>query len=222
MNFSLGSISTLKLAQGWLFPAVPYLLFLFGKQINRAFFAVISILFGLMTHWAQAAGDASAGKTAWIKNCERCHGFPQPESANAFSDYATTANKLSVYASDAGAITRSANAGYTIPQGNTNDKAAPGNSTNGPMGTWAGMAENRLGTGTIPTKLAIDISAYFATFFSPPETPAIGFITEGDAQVSVTFTAPKSDLTITHYTVLSNPGGFTGNGKTGPITVFGL
>ena len=107
MNFSLGSISTLKLAQGWLFPAVPYLLFLFGKQINRAFFAVISILFGLMTHWAQAAGDASAGKTAWIKNCERCHGFPQPESANAFSDYATTANKLSVYASDAGAITRS-------------------------------------------------------------------------------------------------------------------
>ncbi len=222
MNFSLGSIPTVKSGQGWQFPAVADFLFLFGKQLTRAIFAVVSLLFGLMSHWAQAAGDATAGKAAWIKNCERCHGRPQPHSADAFSDYGTTANKLSVYASDASAITRAANEGYIIPQGNTNDKEAPGKSTSGPMGTWAGMAENRLGTGTTPTQLTIDVSAYFATLFALPESPTIGFATAGDSQASVTFTAPKSDLTITHYTVTSDPGGFTGSGTTSPIAVSGL
>lgn len=249
MNFSLGSKSSLNLGQAWQFPAVADFLFPFGKQFHRAFWAAVSVLFGLMSHWAQAAGDASAGKTARIKNCERCHGLPQAGSANAFSDYGTTANTLSVYASDAGAITRSANAGYIIPQGNTNDKEAPGNNTNGPMGTWAGMAENRLGSGTIPTQLAIDISAYFATYFALPETPAIGFATAGVTQAKVTFIAPKSDLIIssvragsrqakvfftapaegaliTGYTVTALADGIatglTASGTKSPITVFGL
>lgn len=222
MNLSLGIMTNLFYGQSWKFPVVPDSLLLCVKQFTRVFFAVISVIFGLMSHWAQAAGDAHAGKAAWIKHCERCHGKPQPDSTDAFSDYATTANQLWVYASDAAAITKAANAGYIIPLGNTNDKEAPGKNTNGPMGTWAGMAENKLGTGTIPTQYAINISAYFATFFSVPEAPTIGFASVGDSQVSVSFTAPRSELSITNYTVTSNPGGFTGSGTSSPIMVSGL
>ncbi|ADE11705.1 fibronectin type III domain-containing protein [Sideroxydans lithotrophicus] len=171
---------------------------------------------------AQAAGDASRGQYNWEYTCQHCHGDPQTNKNAAFSDYDTTANSLAVYASDPAAITKAANAGYTIPDGNTNDKVEPGHSTNEPMGTWAGMAPNRLGLGTTPTQYAIDFSAYFATFFRVPAAPAIGAATAGNGQASVTFTAPKSDLTVTGYTVTSNPGGITATGSVSPIVVSGL
>ena len=57
-----------------------------------------------------------------------------------------------------------------------------------------------------------------------PGTPTIGTATKGNAQATVTFTAPASDggSPITGYTVTSNPGGFTGTGTSSPITVTGL
>ena len=57
-----------------------------------------------------------------------------------------------------------------------------------------------------------------------PGTPTIGTATKGNAQATVTFTAPTSDggSPITGYTVTSNPGGFTGAGTSSPITVTGL
>ena len=171
---------------------------------------------------ASAEGDAAAGKAAWIKTCDHCHGNPQPNSSDAFSDYDTTANKLSVYASDPAAITKAANEGYTIPAGNTNDKAEPGKNTNDPMGTWASDAPNKLGLGTTPTQYAINFSAYFATFYSVPAAPTISSVIAGNAQASVSFNPPKSDLTITSYTVTSNPGGITAKGKVSPINVTGL
>ena len=57
-----------------------------------------------------------------------------------------------------------------------------------------------------------------------PSAPTIGTATAGDAQASVTFTAPVSDggSAITGYTVTSSPAGLTVAGTVSPITVTGL
>ncbi|MGY0557684.1 putative Ig domain-containing protein [Lysobacter sp. A378] len=59
---------------------------------------------------------------------------------------------------------------------------------------------------------------------SPPDAPTIGTATAGDAQASITFTAPADDggSAITGYTVTSSPGSITANGPASPITVTGL
>ena len=195
-----------------------------NKFISRFSYALIAalmlaLLFGQS---AQAEGNALNGAYEWVRTCQHCHGKPQPNNAEAFSDYGTTANKLSVYANDPAAITKAANEGYIVPEGNTNDKVDPGANTNDPMGTWSGMGPKRLGVGRTPTQYAMDFSAYFASLFSPPEAPSIGAATAGNAQATVSFSPPKSDLTITSYTVTANPGGITAVGTASPITVTGL
>jgi uncharacterized protein (TIGR02145 family) len=57
-----------------------------------------------------------------------------------------------------------------------------------------------------------------------PGAPIIGTATKGNAQATVTFTAPGSNggSAITGYTVTSGPGGFTASGAASPITVTGL
>ena len=60
-----------------------------------------------------------------------------------------------------------------------------------------------------------------------PGAPTIGAATAGDAQASVSFSAPASNggSAITGYTVTSNPGGITAGGNgftTSPITLSGL
>ncbi|HUO50311.1 MAG TPA: fibronectin type III domain-containing protein [Candidatus Paceibacterota bacterium] len=57
-----------------------------------------------------------------------------------------------------------------------------------------------------------------------PGAPTIGTATAGDAQATVTFTAPASDggSPITSYTVTSSPGGITASGAASPLTVTGL
>ena len=59
---------------------------------------------------------------------------------------------------------------------------------------------------------------------SVPGAPTIGTATKGNAQATVTFTAPASNggSAITGYTVTSSPGGLTGTGSASPITVTGL
>ena len=61
----------------------------------------------------------------------------------------------------------------------------------------------------------------FPTF---PGAPTIGTATGGNAQASVTFTAPASTggSAITSYTVTSSPGGITASGASSPIVVTGL
>lgn len=63
--------------------------------------------------------------------------------------------------------------------------------------------------------------ANFPTF---PGAPTIGTATGGNAQASVTFTAPAATggASITGYIVTSSPGGLTGTGASSPITVTGL
>ncbi|MEQ1915386.1 MAG: fibronectin type III domain-containing protein [Gallionella sp.] len=138
---------------------------------NLAAFVITLLASTLSIPLSHAAGNAETGKAAWFRTCERCHGNPTPRSNNAFSDYGTTANKLSVYANDPTAITKAANEGYIVPEGNTNDKVPVGHNTKEEMGAFAGMAPDRLGYGTTPTQYAIDISAYFASLLEVPATP---------------------------------------------------
>lgn len=57
-----------------------------------------------------------------------------------------------------------------------------------------------------------------------PGAPTIGTATAGNAQATVTFTAPGSDggSPITNYRVTSSPGGITATGAASPITITGL
>lgn len=171
---------------------------------------------------APAAGDTAAGKAAWYRTCERCHGDPTPRSKDAFSDYGTTANKLSVYANDPAAITKAANEGYTVPEGNTNDKVPVGGNSSTEMRTFAGMAPDRLGYGTTPTQYAMDISAYFASLYSPPAPPVITAVDTGAGYASVSFSDAKSELPILSYTITAQPGGQQVSGSASPLTISGL
>jgi len=64
----------------------------------------------------------------------------------------------------------------------------------------------------------------FKTGTTVPGAPTSISATKGDAQATVTFTAPASDggSSITGYTATSNPGSFTGTGTASPVTVTGL
>jgi hypothetical protein len=205
------------------------LLFSSGKQtflfFNKSFLLVASILIliGIVPGSSVfAAGDAAAGKAYFASKCTKCHGKVSPREHDAYTDLDTTANPLSYYASDAAKITKAANEGYIIPEGNTDEKAKPGTSTNVPMKPWVGMGKDRLGEGNNPSQLALDMAAYFASFFDAPSSPKINDVTAKNASAIINFTTPKSELTITGYSVVSDPGNIVSTGPSSPITISGL
>jgi sugar lactone lactonase YvrE len=71
---------------------------------------------------------------------------------------------------------------------------------------------------------AATVSRSFSVITVVPGAPTIGTATAGNTQASVSFAAPASSggSTITGYTVISSPGGFTSTGSASPITVTGL
>ncbi len=71
---------------------------------------------------------------------------------------------------------------------------------------------------------ATQVTRSFAVNAVVPGAPTIGTATAGNAQASVTFTAPAftGGAAITSYTVTANPGGATASGVGSPITVAGL
>jgi len=74
------------------------------------------------------------------------------------------------------------------------------------------------------TNAASTVTQTFTVNAIVPGAPTIGTATAGDAEATVTFTAPASNggAAISGYTVTSNPGNFTGTGAGSPITVAGL
>jgi hypothetical protein len=89
--------------------------------------------------------------------------------------------------------------------------------TNGTPYSVQLKAVNIVGDGTATASTA-------ATPATTPGAPTIGTATFGNAQASVTFTAPVSNggSSVTGYTATSNPGGFTASGATSPLVVTGL
>jgi hypothetical protein len=221
MDFGINAVYRSENFRNRHLPSARTISLAFANTTSR--FVIFLFAAGMM-HCAtsSANGDPEFGRSSWEYVCKKCHGKPQPHNKAAFSEYGTTAYSLAYYASYPSAITKSANEGFIIPEGNTNDKEAPGGNTNGPMGSWAGMAPKRLGVGVTPSQYAIDISAYFATYFSPPNDPVISSVVAGNAQATVTFSAPKSELAISSYSVTANPGGQTATASASPITVSGL
>ena len=90
--------------------------------------------------------------------------------------------------------------------------------TNGTAYTFTVVATNANGN-SLPSSASNSV-----TPSTVPGAPTVGTATEGNAQVTVTFTAPASNggSAITGYTVTSNPGNITGSGSASPITVTGL
>jgi hypothetical protein len=79
-------------------------------------------------------------------------------------------------------------------------------------------------SGNASYSAAPTVSRSFTVKAVVPGAPTIGTAVAGNAQATVTFTAPASNggSTITGYTVTSSPGNLTANGSSGPITVTGL
>jgi len=78
--------------------------------------------------------------------------------------------------------------------------------------------------GNATYQTATTVARSFTVNAVVPGAPTIGTATAGDTQASVSFTAPMSNggVSITSYTVTSNPGGLTGSGTSSPLTVTGL
>jgi uncharacterized protein (TIGR02145 family) len=93
--------------------------------------------------------------------------------------------------------------------------------TNGTAYTFTITATNANGTG--PASSASN-SVTPSPTSTVPGAPTIGTATAGNAQATITFTAPGSNggSVITGYTVTSSSGGFTATGSASPITVSGL
>ena len=108
----------------------------------------------------------------------------------------------------------------TISQSGSGDITVTG-LTNGTSYTFTVTATNAIGT-----SLASAASNSVVPVIIP-DAPTIGTAVAGNAQATVSFTAPSNDggSTITSYTATSNPGGITGTvnqSGSGSITVTGL
>ncbi|MCG9965805.1 Ig-like domain-containing protein [Shewanella cutis] len=71
---------------------------------------------------------------------------------------------------------------------------------------------------------AVQVSRSFSVNAVVPSAPTIGAATAGNAQATVSFSAPAftGGAVITGYTLVSTPGGITASGASSPITITGL
>lgn len=118
----------------------------------------------------------------------------------------------------------SAITGYTVTASPGNFTATGASSpltvtglTNGTTYSFTAVATNIIGN-SLPSP------AIPGTPATVPDAPTSVSATAGNAQATISFTAPASDggSAITGYTVTSSPGNFTATGASSPLTVTGL
>src|ERR1035437_8543587 len=166
-----------------------------------------------------ASGNSSASSASNSVIPSTVPGAPTIGTATAGNAQATVT--FTAPASNGGSAitgyTVTSNPGSITKTGTTSPIVVTG-LTNGTAYTFTVVATNANGNGLASS------ASNSVTPSSVPGAPTIGTATAGNAQASVTFTAPASNggSTITGYTVTSNPGGVTGTGSTSPITVTGL
>jgi hypothetical protein len=162
---------------------------------------VLTLVNGVPTWLATVPGAPTIG-TATAGNAQATVTFTAPVSngGSPITGYTVT--------SSPGGITRTGSASPITVTG----------LTNGTTYTFTVTATNANGTGPAS---AVSNSVTLSTV---PGAPTIGTATAGNAQATVTFTAPVSNggSPITGYTVTSSPGGITRTGSASPITVAGL
>jgi hypothetical protein len=114
-------------------------------------------------------------------------------------------------------------AGRIITTGSGGTLQATAGTAAGQMLYWNGNSWINVAPGISGQVLTLvnGVPTWLATV---PGAPTIGTATAGNAQATVTFTAPVSNggSPITGYTVTSSPGGITRTGSASPITVTGL
>ncbi len=124
-------------------------------------------------------------------------------------------------------LTASSSAGGGYPVTFTSDTPSVCTITSGGVLTFISV-----GTATITASQpgdgsylpATDVTQQFTVNPVVPGAPTIGEVTAGNGQATISFTPPAftGGAAIMGYTVTSNPGGITGTGASGPITVTGL
>jgi uncharacterized repeat protein (TIGR02543 family) len=89
--------------------------------------------------------------------------------------------------------------------------------TNGTSYTFTAQAINAIGTGVASATSPAAVPAGL------PTAPTSISATIGDSQATITFAgATNNGSAITNYTVIAEPGGFTGTSSSSPVTVLGL
>src|SRR5664280_2356244 len=148
---------------------------------------------------AQTIGTATAG------NAQAIVAFTAPASngGSAITGYTVT--------STPGGITATGSASPITVTGLTNGTAY----------TFTVVATNANGH-SLPSSASNSVTPTAPS--TVPGAPTIGTATKGNAQATITFTAPASNggSAITGYTVTSTPGGFFATGPASPLTVTGL
>ncbi len=156
---------------------------LFSRVITRLSAAVCALSIVIFLPYSSAyalTAAATAGSTYFngvTGGCSGCHGAPTT-GASAWT-LLTSLQPLSYYAGNSANFAPGiAAVGVNMSATNTNNALAN----------------------------AANLTAYFAeTYFAVPGAPTIGSATKGNAQATVTFSAPASALPITGYTVTANP-----------------
>ena len=166
----------------------------YGDELTFTTTAVTSTVPGAPTIGTATAGDAQASITFTA---------PGSDGGSAITGYTATSSP-----------------GGFIGAGTASPITVTG-LTNGTLYTFTVTATNAIGTG--PASSASNSVTPTPTS-TVPDAPTIGTATAGNAQATVTFTAPGSNggSAITSYTVTSSPGGITATGSASPITITGL
>jgi uncharacterized protein YhjY with autotransporter beta-barrel domain len=155
-------------------------------------------------------GNASAASNAVTPKGSQTINFANPGTQNFGTTPTLTATSTSglpvAFSSSTAAV-------CTVTSGGIVTTVTPGTCT---------INANQSGNGAyLP---AAQVSQTFSIAGVAPAAPTIGTATAGDAQATVTFTAPTvtGGDAITGYTATSSPGGLTGTCTSSPCTITGL